>query len=335
MTVGSATPLFQLIVLGISLVYFYWAYSAISEALLDGTLRPPPRAVRLSVLGLRNATVSPAAGNPLAFGLLRDGCVIPPASIASNGSSVTVVSLTALQPRPLANGYFISIAAGGQAAKDPVRWAVEAQADGSDGWLIVGASVQRGQGSLAAFFPHLAYPTPVAVPGSDVHVLVDGRPSWPWILAEVGTYSTAGCGLMVSVILAWIGQNCAVIWMVSSVFGSNAVLQLAAAAGSYAQREGGWRVSAVAFIYFAGNGVIAVMLSVNERLILSAMPLFSVFFFLALVRCCLSSPFCVRLFKVTMEILSIQTPSVKLEFILKSDHILHSVSDRCRWSSIP
>ena len=276
---GSATPLFQLIVSCISVVYFYWAYSEISEALLAGELRPPPRAVRLSILGLRNASLPPTAVNPLVFGLLHDGCVIPPASNASNGSSV--VSLASTQP--LANGYYLSLAPGGPAARDPVRWLVEALADGSDGWSVVGASVWRGQGSLAAYFPHLAYPTPVALSGGSAHVAVDRRPSWPWILAEVVTYSTAGFGLMTATIVAWMRQYWAVVWILSCVFGSNSVLQLAAAAGYYAQ--GDWRPSVVSSIYFAGNCVIAVMLLVNERLILSAMLLFSGLFFLALVRC--------------------------------------------------
>jgi hypothetical protein len=38
------------------------------------------------------------------------------------------------------------------------------------------------QGSLAAYFPQLAYLTPVALSGDRVLVVVDGRPSWPWIL---------------------------------------------------------------------------------------------------------------------------------------------------------
>ena len=278
--VGSATPLFQLIALGITPLFLYWAYSEICEARLGGVFRPPPRAVRLSILGLRDASLSPSAVNPLVFGLMHDSCSILPTSNASNESSV--VSIAALQP--FANGYFLSIAAGGAAARDPVRWVVEAQANGSDRWSVVGASVWRGQGSLAAYFPQLAYLMPVAESGSGVLVAVDGRPSWPWILCGGVSYSIACGGLMTSLIFAWKHKNWTVVWIMCSVFGSNAALQLAAAAGFYAR--GDWRASTVAFIYFAGNSVITVMLLVNEQLILSGMLLFSILFILALVRYC-------------------------------------------------
>ncbi len=75
----------------------------------------------------------------------------------------------------------------------------------------------------------------------------------------------------------------AVAWIMCCVFGTNSVLQLAAAVGFYAQ--GDWRASAVAYIYMAGNGVMAAMLSVNERLVLPGMLLFSAIFFFALVSC--------------------------------------------------
>jgi hypothetical protein len=272
-------PLFQLIIFGISLVYFYWSYTSIIEVLLDGEIHPPPRAVRLSVLGLRNSSISTAEVNPLDFGLMRDGCVMQFTLNPSNGSSR--VSLAA--PPPLANGYYFSIQAGGPAEWDPVKWVVEAQANGSDGWRVVGASVSRGYGSLAVYFPHLAYPTPVAVTGGQVRVAVDGRPSWPWILAQLVTYLTAGCGLMMSVIFSWMHQYWAINCIISGYFAINSVLQLAAAAGFYAQ--GAWRDSVVACIYVAGNGVVAIMLLVNERLILSALLHFSVIFSLALVCC--------------------------------------------------
>jgi hypothetical protein len=278
-TVGSATPLFQLIALGITPLFLYLAYSELAEALLGGMYLPPPRAMRLSVLGLRDASLSPAAVNPFVFGLLRDSCVILPASNASNGSSV--VSIAALQP--LANGYYLSIAAGGTATKDPVRWVVEAQRNGSDRWSVVGASVWRGQGSLAAYFPQLAYLTPVALSGDSILMVVDGRPSWPWILCGGVTYSIASGGLIISFICAWMHKHWAVVWVMCIVFGSSSVLQLAAAAGFYSRGDG--RASAVAYIYFAGNSVITVMLLVNERLVLAGMLLFSLFFIAALVRC--------------------------------------------------
>ena len=230
-------------------------------------------------MGLRNTSLSPAAGNPLVFGLLHDGCVIQHAHNALNGSSMVSI----LSPPPFANGYYLSIAAGGQTARDPVRWLVEAQANGSDAWRAVGASVWRGQGSLAAYFPNLEYPTPEAEPGGRVHVAVDGRPSWPWMLTGMITYAAAGCGLTTSIIFALMRQNWAVVWIVSGVFGSNSLLQLAASAGFYAQ--GSWRSSAVSCVYFTGNAVMTIMLLINERLILSAMLLFSIFFTLALVRC--------------------------------------------------
>jgi hypothetical protein len=280
--VGSATPLFQAIVLGISLYYLYLANTEITEALFAGAFHPPPRTVRLSVLGLRNSSLSPAAVNPLAFGLLHDGCVVPHASNASNGSAV--VTLLPATLHPVANGYYLTIAAGGTAERDPVKWVVEAQTHSSDRWWVVGASVWRGQGSLAAYFPQLAYLTPVAVSGGAVHVAVDGRPTWPWIVCGMVTYFIAGGGLMMSIIFARMHKCGAVVWIVCIVFGSNSLLQLAAAVGFYTQGE--WRSSVVACIYCASNGVMAIMLCLSEKLILSGLLLFSVIFFLALVRFC-------------------------------------------------
>jgi hypothetical protein len=88
-----------------------------------------------------------------AVGLLRDGCLLPPAALAAAGDGSSVGALGAAA---LANGYYFLLAAasaadgaGGSdaAAREvgPARWTLEAAAEGNGtgGWTPVGASAWR------------------------------------------------------------------------------------------------------------------------------------------------------------------------------------------------
>ncbi len=224
-----------------------------------------------------------ALANPIVFGLLHNGCPIQQTASISNGS-VLVLLLQNLEWSP--NGYFLQIARG-VAANDPVMWTVEAQSAQSDVRRTVGASVWRGYGSLAKFFPHLAYPVPrSSTDPENVLISVDMRPNWPWILTEVGTYVVAGVGWALCCLSGLTGRQWAALPVVSSLFGINALLQVAAALG-YGS-AGDWRASVEGWMNGAAAAVMAVGLSIDEQLIVPAFFVFGTICLLTLV--CLRFP---------------------------------------------
>jgi hypothetical protein len=276
-TVAATKPVFQIIAFVVSLYFLYWAYAGASVVANSGSFLPPPNSVKLTLLSLRDDTVPTPAGNPVAFGLLRDGCPLPPAVNVSNGTAV--VTFAALPSG--SNGYFLKIAANGPAEKDPVSWKVEAQANGDNEWRMVGASVSRGHGALAAHYPRLSYPTPRAEGGESVKVVVDCRPVWPWMLTEVANYAVAGIGWHSYAWSGLMGRQLAAVGILCCLFGSNTVLQFVAAAGYFATDN--WRGGVEALIYGASVAVMASLLWLNEALVVIALILFGAIAFLALV----------------------------------------------------
>ena len=158
---------------------------------------PAVRAARIRVLGLRNPDLALDAGNNITFGLLENGCPVNPAlQMAGDQGQASAVYLP---PNAVANGYFLEISDGPDAA-DPVRWVVEVSgsgpsqstADGGDQWRAVGASGWYGPYPVGELFPQIAYPTPAQ---RGERVVVDCRPSWQWIPSvRCVRRATAGAG---------------------------------------------------------------------------------------------------------------------------------------------
>ena len=274
--------MFQLIAAVVSLYFLYWAYAGTLVVAAAGAFVPPPRSVRLTILGLRDQSLPVPYGNPVVFGLLNDGCPLPPAVNVSNCTAViTVATLSAA-----ANGYYLKIASSLQAEKDPVKWKVEVQDNDDSEWRVVGASVWRGYGALATFYPLLSYPTPKAAGGESVSVIVDSRPVWPWMLTDIANYAVAGIGWHLYAWSGLMGRQLAAVGILCCLFGCNTGLQIVATAGYFA--AGDWRGGVESFIYAAPAAVMALLLWLNEALVVIALLLFGGIHFLALV-CTLSN----------------------------------------------
>ncbi len=252
---------------------------------MSSTLWMSPGAVLLDILGLRDPSVMQGMTNPVVFGLLSNGCPILPVANASNGSAIISLPRSSeLSP----NGYFLQIAAGGLAAYDPVLWSVKARTEEGDVWQTVGASVWRGYGTLAKYFPHLAYTVPESSSTiENVVIHVDMRPNWPWILTEVGTYAVAGVGWGLNCLVGLTGKQWASLPIVTSLFGINGILQAAAALGHGA--AGDWRASVEGWMNGTAAAVMAMGLAIDEQLIVPAFFLFGSICLLTLVciGCCL------------------------------------------------
>ena len=269
--------MFQLIAVIVSLYFLYWAYAGACVVATAGVFVPTPSSVRLTILGLRDQSLPVPEGNAVVFGLLNDGCPLPPAVNLSNCTAViTVAALSAA-----ANGYHLKIASSRQAEKDPVKWKVEVQGNGDSEWRVVGASVWRGYGALATFFPRLPYPTPKATGGEGVTVIVDSRPVWPWMLTEIANYAVAGIGWHLYAWSGVVGRQLAAVGILCCLFGFNTVFQMVATAGYLA--AGDWRGGVESFIYGASVAVMALLLWYNEALVVIALLLFGGITFLAVV----------------------------------------------------
>ncbi len=285
MTVAATKLVFQFAAVAISLYFLYWTYASLLEAAAAGVFQPQPLAIRLMIVGLRDTAVPPTVCNPVLFGLLRDGCNTSAVANTSNGSAVVVLPTNVRDSR--VNGYYLKISAGGPAARDPVQWIVEAQAAEDGIWLPVGASVSRGQGAFATFFPSLQYPTPVSAKNQSVLVIVDRRPSWQWLLTDVGTYAIAGLGWLAYAAAGMTGRQLRAVGWLSGLFSCNSGLQAVAAVGYCA--AGDWRAGTEAWMNCAAVLCMAVVLLSNERLVVKALILFGSITLFALVRftpCC-------------------------------------------------
>ncbi len=284
LTVGVTKSVFQFISGSVAIYYMYWAYADIMEVVTSSTLWASPRAVLFTILGLRDPLLQPSMGSSVIFGLMHNGCPIEPVANTSNGSAMISLSQRSVSP----NGYFLQIASWGLAANDTVQWRVDLQSEEGDMWRTVGASVWRGYGTLAKFFPRLAYPVPESSSAvENVLIRVDMRPSWPWILTEVGTYAVAGLGWGICCLSGMTGRQRAARPAVSILFGVNSLLQAAAAAG-YGS-AGDWRASVEGWMNGAAAIVMSVALLVDEQLIVPAFFIFGIICLLTLV-CLFSLP---------------------------------------------
>ena len=206
---GITKPIFQLTAVALSFYFLWCSFGNILEVMKSGALlgARPIRGVRFTVQGLRDNNLNIAAGNNFSFGFLRDGCPVGP---SLNGSSAGP-AIHRISEEVVANGYFILVREG-QPAADPVRWTVEVSAEyevalGNDAteetekWFLAGASMWKDFGSLATFYPHIAYQLPQA---RSMRVDVDLTPHWTWIIINiveyivpaVGWFSGGACGAL-------------------------------------------------------------------------------------------------------------------------------------------
>ena len=285
-TVAATKLVFQLIAASIALYFLYLAFVSLSEAAADGVFLQHPLAIRLSILGLRNTSAPPAACNTLVFGLLHNGC---PSSSSTNTSKVSNGSVVFVLPTSAqdsgANGYYFQISAGMPAASDPVLWTVEAQATEGGVWLPVGASVWRGQGKLATYFPSLPYPTPESAVSADwgICVLVDRRPRWEWLLTDVGTYVVAGVGWGMYSAAGMARRQLVAVRLLGMLFSFNSGLQAVAAVGYCVARD--WRAGVEAWMNCAAVAGMAVVLVFNERFVINGIIIFGGITLLTQVLC--------------------------------------------------
>ena len=133
-------PLFQLVF--VAFAAYFLACGAVGLRRLHAAGRFGAPLARLTVLATRaGGAAAPAARNVSRFGLLRDGCKLPPPpeGVLFAGASLIIRSDAAVE----ANGYFFATAAVGDGGGDPARWVVEVSGDGGESWRAVGASVWR------------------------------------------------------------------------------------------------------------------------------------------------------------------------------------------------
>jgi len=250
-TVAATKPAFQMCSLLIAVVYLYWGYLASIQVASHGVYRQESSSIRFSILGLRNPEIPVSAGNPVLFGLLLNGCKIGQDNSTLNGTAI----LSFVKP-VVANGYYLRIPEG-SIFGDPVLWRVESFAES---WTTIGASVWRGQGDQAIFYPHLAYPTPEQ---RNLQIKVDSRPSWQWFLSDVVICFTTSLGWLFFSISRHIKRQSAGVLIISALFGSNSLLQAAAAVG-FGMAEN-WRECLHGWINSAPDALLAVSIWWNER----------------------------------------------------------------------
>ena len=152
----------------------------------------PSGTVRLRILELRDGGL-PSGAQILEAGVLLDGCRrLNPARSTANTMSLGIDGNITLGATP-ANGYFLVISCGDQAA-DPVRWVVEVTSDNGSSWLSVGASVWRpSDDGSQILFPWLRFNTLTSMsncsqvsPQTGASILADARPSISWMLGSLG-----------------------------------------------------------------------------------------------------------------------------------------------------
>ena len=251
------------------MVYLYWGFLAGVESSSSGVYRPEPKSVRFSILGLREPAMPVSAGNPVVFGLLKNGCVMAEENITANGTAVL-----SFDKPVVANGYHLRIP-GGSIMGDPVLWRVESL---SESWTTVGASVWRGQGNQAIFYSHLAYPTPEQ---RDLQINVDGRPSWAWFLTDVIICFTTALGWWLYSISRHIKRQGAGVLILSAMFCSNSLLQAAAAVG-YGLAEN-WRECIHGWMNSAPDALFAAVIWWNEQHVVRSLLVYGVLKLLPLV----------------------------------------------------
>ena len=212
---AASKGLFQALQLLLATFFVYHGTEAVRQVQSGGIFYA--QQLRLLPLALRDPALPPDVARVSGLGLLFDGCPVVGAgtdavggndgvTASVSGAALAVINGTVeitLAAPIAANGYFF-VTAGDPPAADPMRWAVQASADGGATWSDVGASAWRaGLGGVRVFYPQLAYPTPVTR-GSVV--AVDGRDSWPRVLvASVGGFEWVA-SLTLSVVAGRLGR---------------------------------------------------------------------------------------------------------------------------------
>ena len=207
----------------------------------------------MRVLGLRNPALPLDACNNFSFGLLENGC--PLLSVERLAEDRPQVAEVLLSSDADTNGYFLKIPYG-QADADPVRWIVEVSSavfnqsavpvedsySGDIMWRAVGASTWHGPYPVGELYPQLNYPTPT-LRGEEI--IVDCRPSWTWLLAEVATNAVSVIGYFAYSVFGSLHRERLAIISLFILYSFSAALHIIAGAGSWA--AGDWR-SAVQYL---------------------------------------------------------------------------------------
>jgi hypothetical protein len=256
------------------------AYFATTQLAASGNFHPQPRAVRFTVLGLRDPVLPLEAVNDFSFGLLDNLCPVP----MTAAGRTNVSSVASSHDEVSANGYFLNIISG-PLEQDPVRWKVEILnniQDGNEtksGWHIIGASVARGAGAFATFFPDL----PFAVPTHrDKRISIVCLPQWPWVIMEVVTYYVASIGWLLFILAGFRQHQRAAVWVLSGTYLVLAILEGAGAVGS--ELMGEWRQAIEGWMYCVPDALIGVCIRWGERHVLFALKAYGLLKVLEMVR---------------------------------------------------
>jgi hypothetical protein len=254
MATACSKPFVQFVSAMISLQYIYWAYIFAIQTIGTGEYGQPDVLIaRFRVLGLRDSNLPLLAGNNVTFGLLKNGCPIRSShhTTASGRNNLSVNNSTHF------DGYFMEIT-DGTAAADPVRWVLEIQStssnlEGTSGqWTAVGPSTWK-----ANSFQSEVYPTPV--PRRE-RLYIDLRPSWTWLLAEVGVRAISACGWLFYCFAGILRWDQAAVVSVSGLYAIDAVILCFSAACLW--EEGHWWSADVAAEHWLMEAVIDIVLAV-------------------------------------------------------------------------
>jgi hypothetical protein len=256
------------------------AYFVTAQLVASGNFHPQPRALRFTVLGLRNPSLPVEAVNDFSFGLLNSLCPVP----MTAASRTNVSSVVRFQNAVSANGYFLNIESG-PLEKDPVRWkvevsdGVEAKNETKRDWHMIGASVRRGAGVFTAYFPDLAFEVP---PHRGKRITIVCSPAWPWVITEVVTYYVSSIGWLIFILAGFSQHQRAAVWVLSGTYLTVAVLEGAGAVGS--QLMGEWRQAVEGWMYCVPDALIGVFIRWGERHVLFALKAYGLLKVLEMVR---------------------------------------------------
>jgi hypothetical protein len=268
---ASSKVIFQVISIAFGAMALYWLFFTLLQ-LADNSqyrLGPDAQMARLRVLGLRDQTLPLHRCNNLTFGFLRDGC--PEHTRAGSLVRGDEECSFLLYPVPLgANGYYLNVS-DGPAAADPLMWAVEVSgaapdafdrrrsAGGGPGqWQMIGASAWHGPYPVGELFPNIEYLMPSR---RGEEIFVDGRPSWPWLVAEVCIHAVIAAGWLAYAAFGWFQREWAAVGSMAGMFAALAVLHITAGAGACQASDwrsaAGWWMEAVPEVLLAACIVLS------------------------------------------------------------------------------
>ena len=287
MTVAATRPVFRFLAVAITLYYSYMAYSITAQLAGGSYFWPRPRAIRFTVLELRDPLAPLIYVNQFVFGLLHDNCAsMMPTSFHNN-----VSTKIDLKEAVLANGYYLKVVAG-PPQYDPVRWKVESTdnpVESSESleveWRMIGASMWRGAGAIITFYPNIAFDTP-RQRGEQVNF--DRSPAWPWILAEVVTYYVYAVGWVFFILAGFsLHQRVAVRVM----FGTYMVVSLLEVVGAVGSEMMGLRRQAIEeWMYCIPDALLGLSILRSERHIVLALKAYGTVKIIAIVSIILIIP---------------------------------------------